>query len=432
MHPGTAEGRAKRDHLRFQTLATNTHAEGHTTSLIGTTKALASMPRTDSSPLLEADPVQQRRIRGLIFALMAACCFSPDALLTRLALAQRNVTVVHQPVDGILSEEGILGAPCVIAAWKCLALGLFNLLAAACFESGCKHMVSGLQSGARHVLMASSCQCVQQLGFTLCYVLTDPATALLLVSLNPLWAALLGWRVLNDELPTRTVVCLGLAFGAVGFVVVPPLAGADGFSTEPGGTWSAAGDAIAAVTGLSLAGYIIVVRHAAVACPGASMSASAGVGSLTASAVAFCLAAAQGAPLVAGLDAEFALIAVSDAFIIAMGYVAMSIAPRLLTGAEVAMTMLLQVLLAPLLVFICLGEAPSRWTLSGGSLLLVVLLAHEAVGLFRCEAGGAGGRDREQLEAVVTPPDDRGSVNQACNQATTAIDHQSGSRSRAQ
>ena len=89
------------------------------------------MPRTDSSPLLEADPVQQRRIRGLIFALMAACCFSPDALLTRLALAQRNVTVVHQPVDGILSEEGILGAPCVIAAWKCLALGLFNLLAAA-------------------------------------------------------------------------------------------------------------------------------------------------------------------------------------------------------------------------------------------------------------------------------------------------------------
>ena len=140
----------------------------------------------------------------------------------------------------------------------------------------------------------------------------------------------------------------------------------------------------------------------------------------------------QVAPIVAGLDAEFALIAVSDAFIIAMGYVAMSIAPRLLTGAEVAMTMLLQVLLAPLLVFICLGEAPSRWTLSGGSLLLVVLLAHEAVGLFRCEAGGAGGRDREQLEAVVTPPDDRGSVNQACNQATTAIDHQSGSRSRAQ
>lgn len=349
---------------------------------------------------------------------MAACCFSPDALLTRVALAHRNVTRQPQQQEVTLQpqiEEGILGAPCVIAAWKCLALGLFNLLGAACFDRGCSGMVSGLRSGARHVLLASSCQCVQQLGFTLCYVLTDPATALLLISLNPLWAALLGWRALNDELPTRTVVCLGLALGAVVFVVAPPLLGADGLATtEAGGTGSAAGDAIAAVTGLSLAAYIIVVRHAAAACPGASMSASAGLGSLAASAVAFCLATAQGAPLVGGLDPYFALVAVADALIVALGYVAMSIAPCLVTGAEVAMTMLLQVLLAPLLVFICLGEAPSHWTLVGGSLLLIVLLAHEAIGLLR---NGGERREQPQLDPNLVSPGDCGSVNHVASRA---------------
>ena len=160
-------------------------------------------------------------------------------------------------------------------------------------------------------------------------------------------------------------------------------------------------------------------------CSSHSLKATPSCLSFSASAVAFCLAAAQGAPLVAGLNAEFALIAVADAFIIAMGYVAMSIAPRLATGAEVAMTMLLQVLLAPLLVFVCLGEAPSRWTLAGGSLLLVVLLAHEAISLFQSAAGSREARAREQLVGVVTPADERGSVNQI----GATIDHQgSGSR----
>lgn len=154
----------------------------------------------------------QRR-RGLLYATIGVCCFSPDALFTRLANAERSPAVGDQA----------FAAPCVIVAWKALALGLFNLAAAACLERSCIRLLAGIRPAAKYMLLASLFQAVQQLGFTLSYVLTDPATALLLISLNPLWAALLGWRLLRDALPTRTIIALVLAFLAVLLVFVPIL-----------------------------------------------------------------------------------------------------------------------------------------------------------------------------------------------------------------
>ena len=43
-------------------------------------------------------------------------------------------------------------------------------------------------------------------GFTISLLKVDPAKALLLISLNPLWAALQGKLLLGDPLPRRTVV----------------------------------------------------------------------------------------------------------------------------------------------------------------------------------------------------------------------------------
>ena len=48
-------------------------------------------------------------------------------------------------------------------------------------------------------------------GFTLALALTVAARALLLTSLNPLWTALIGWLVLKDRLPRRTIAAVGVA-----------------------------------------------------------------------------------------------------------------------------------------------------------------------------------------------------------------------------
>jgi hypothetical protein len=58
------------------------------------------------------------------------------------------------------------------------------------------------------------------------------------------------------------------------------------------------------------------------------------------------------------------------------------VGPRLITGAEVGLCALLEVVLGPLMVFLAYDEVPSKWTLIGGSLLLCVLAAHESRPLF--------------------------------------------------
>ncbi|CAJ1352115.1 unnamed protein product [Effrenium voratum] len=57
--------------------------------------------------------------------------------------------------------------------------------------------------------------------------------------------------------------------------------------------------------------------------------------------------------------------------------VCLTIAPRYIMSSEVAMIMLLEVLLGPLLAWLALGEAPPDVTLAAGVVLFVVLLLHE-------------------------------------------------------
>ncbi len=55
-----------------------------------------------------------------------------------------------------------------------------------------------------------------------------------------------------------------------------------------------------------------------------------------------------------------------------MGLIALS--PRYLSAPEVSLVMRLEVLLAPLWVWLVLGEVPSRQTFIGGAVILVTLV----------------------------------------------------------
>ena len=79
----------------------------------------------------------------------------------------------------------------------------------------------------------------------------------------------------------------------------------------------------------------------------------------------------------------FWLAAAGQGFGIGSVFVAIGLAPRFITGAEVGLCILLEVVLGPLFVFLAYRDAvPSKWTLIGGSLLLLVLALHESRPLF--------------------------------------------------
>jgi drug/metabolite transporter (DMT)-like permease len=309
----------------------------------------------DQVPLIQP---QTPRRAGLILLLICLVAISPDALLVRLMQAQ------HSPA---ISP----GAPYVIATWKCLALGLLSLMAAAWLEGGCGRLLHSLCLVPRHAFLATGFQAASQVGFTLSFLWTDPAAALLLISLNPLWAALMGWAFLGDALKPRTVAALVMASLSVGVVFLPTL-------LSTGAPIPLAGVLVSLGTGFSAACYMTAVRAALLNDPRAGMAACSGLGALVASVAAALIATSvESTPLMAGLKTSFWGFCVLDASCIGIFYICLTLALRSLSGTEVALVLLLQIVLAPTLVFLGTGEAPSMWTVAGGILLIMVLAAHE-------------------------------------------------------
>ena len=69
--------------------------------------------------------------------------------------------------------------------------------------------------------------------------------------------------------------------------------------------------------------------------------------------------------------------------------VATVLAPRYASTAEVGLINPLEAVFGPMFVFLAVGEAPSRWTLIGGALLIVSLVGHELWGCRYAKPGHA-------------------------------------------
>ena len=138
------------------------------------------------------------RMRGVLIALAGVLAVSPDAMLLRWmrSLGASSPDVAVAKYIGIIVIMLVLG----------LYRGTGNALVS-----------------PAHFLLSAASQLCYQLSFTFCLLLTDAATALLLISLSPLWAALLGVVAMKEPLPRRTVIALGLSVCSVGLVFMPHL-----------------------------------------------------------------------------------------------------------------------------------------------------------------------------------------------------------------
>ena len=128
-------------------------------------------------------------------------------------------------------------------------------------------------------------------------------------------------------------------------------------------------------------------RHAALHSPKADLALATGLSSVLAFAAVLALPCdpqddksfwACTPPVWASV--AFLGFAACDAACVACLYVAMSLAPRHLSGGEVALVMLLEDGLGPLWVYLRFGTVPSPWTVAGGALLLATIVVHECRG----------------------------------------------------
>jgi len=299
------------------------------------------------------------RQRGVLVAAAGVLCVTPDAVLLRWAQTQGANT------SGILF-------------WKFFFICIFTSMWVAYLESRNKppggvlaSLYKRVQSGPTHFWACVTLQISLDVLFSLAFLIIAAARVMIWYSLNVLWSAFLGYALLGDVLPRRTVICCAFALGCIAMVFGPELA--DG-STKS----NPLGDLAAIYVGIAVAVYLIIVRHAARERPRVPVTFATCVGALGAVLLVALSSLVTGDRLMPiGVTWRFCVCMALDGFAIAILFVAFSIAPRYITGAEVSLCSLLETVLGPLWVFLVYREAPGPYTLAGGLLLIGSLFVHE-------------------------------------------------------
>jgi len=201
---------------------------------------------------------------------------------------------------------------------------------------------------------------VSTVSFVMSIRLTTAANTLVIVAATPLFAAILTRIFLSEKVPVRTWFAVIAGFS--GIVVI--------FS----GSFSAGsllGDFLALVTAMIMASNFVIIRsHKNVSMiPAVVLS-----GVLTTLLTGFMID-----PLSVGVS-DFLLLAVLGSVVMPIPLAIMTVAPKLIPAAEVSLIMLLETFLAPVWVWLVIGQRPAAQTVLGGGLLITTLIVHALVG----------------------------------------------------
>lgn len=270
------------------------------------------------------------RATGALLVAGACLCWSSGGILVRLLEVQGLAVVFWRSLFMVLA----------------VALGLFAVHRRRAFGVVIAVGWPGVLSG---LLLA-----LTFLGYILSLTYTQVANTMVLMSASPLVAALLARLLLQERLDGTTALAIGVAMLGIAVMF--------GHGVVAG---SLVGDGFALLVALSFGANIVVLRR----WRGIDMVPATMLGGLF-SAVA-TLPWAGAAPVSSG---DLALLATLGCFQLALGLALFVGGSRRLRAAELGLLTLLETVLAPLWVWIGLGETPGLPALLGGALVLTAVI----------------------------------------------------------
>ncbi len=191
---------------------------------------------------------------------------------------------------------------------------------------------------------------------------TTIANVVFILALTPLFAALMSFIWFRENLRPATWLALVSALFGVGVIVWSGL-----------NTASMLGDMMAAATALTMAAAFTITRRT-----GKDMSMSPVlVGAITAPIALFASGAiAVGGASLALEPQQWGWMLLNGVVIMPLSYSLLALGPRYITAAEVALFLLLETALAPIWVWLAVGEKVTAATLIGGAIILTTLMVH--------------------------------------------------------
>lgn len=202
---------------------------------------------------------------------------------------------------------------------------------------------------------------------------TTVANAVFLFTASPFLAAILGWLVLGEKVASTTWAAIALAILGI-LVMVGSGLDAGALAGNLAALLSAAGFALFSVTlrwgraGDMMPAVVI----------GAALSMAAGLAG----------GMVSGQPVLALPAIEIALALALGAVILAGGMVLYTLGSRVLPAADLTLMSLVEVMLAPVWVFLALGETASPATFAGGAIVLAAVVLNAVAGARRRRQNG--------------------------------------------
>jgi drug/metabolite transporter (DMT)-like permease len=290
--------------------------------------------------------------RGALLVACAAVCWSSGGLIARL----------------------VTTSPWTTSLWRSVSASIF--LAVVLWIARRRSIVAQWRDGGMPVVAVAVCMALASTCFIFSLAHTSVANTLILISMGPYVAGLLGWLWLGEHVAPRTWVTMGVA-----------LAGAVVMVSDSYGRGAIVGDLLAIVMAVSFAtATVLVRRHPEIQ----MMPAAALATSLTA-----LVALPFAEPLQTG-PRDLALLTLFGVGNYGTGFLLFMAGARSIPAAQSALVGMLETVLGPLWVWLVLDERPGVATLTGGALILAALLANALVGRV---TGGTARRYRATPES---------------------------------
>ena len=276
-------------------------------------------------------PTTSHKTKGVLLCLCGIVLLSPDSLLLRLIGADLWTLAFWR---GGLSAVGLAVAVLLMEGRQ---LGQQQLLRL-----------------TRQGVVVAVSFAIANLAFIFSIQNTAVANTLVIMSLSPLFAALLSYFFFREPISTGTWLAAVAIFLGLTMVLYGSLA-----------TGGVVGDLAALVTSLCVAISLVLMREHRDISMVPALAWSSGLA---------CLAALPFALPASLSGTALMLMLVLGLIVLPASLTMIGLAPRYLPAPEVSLILRLEALLAPLWVWLVLGEVPSRQTLIGGGIIMATLI----------------------------------------------------------
>lgn len=279
--------------------------------------------------------------KGFLITFIGVMFLTPDSLMVRL-----------------IGASGL-----TVAFWKAAlagtVIGLFVLVT--------QGPSAFRQSYARGPLVWLYSACAGGSGalFVIAVSLTSVANVVFIVAAMPIASALFSWVGLGERPSPRVLITIA---------VVPVGIGLIAFGPSEAGQSSLLGNVIALLTVIVGATGFTLARHLRPT----SMVPAVAPGMLAVALLLLPFAEPLSIP-----PGDWLWVALHGGLFIGVATALLAVGPRYITAPEVALLILLESVLAPILAWLFVGEIPAQCTLVGGAIVICALALSNLVALLR-------------------------------------------------